>query len=92
MRWDEIDPADAQGLDLSVRFDIVAPHNENGERCPWPWEPQLLCGLPIGQYHCGHCGAVVVAGLPHLDYRDLGNGDIVGGAIIPPCPDIRRDR
>lgn len=27
--------------------------------------PELLVGLPIGQYHCPDCGAMVLAGLPH---------------------------
>lgn len=57
-------------LDLSTRLDITAPLNELGERCPWPWEPQQLVGVPMGQYHCGYCGAMVIAGVPHLDYGD----------------------
>jgi hypothetical protein len=69
-RWCDIAPADAAGLDLSVRTDIEAPLNEAGERCPWPWEPQQLIGAPMGQYHCPYCGAMVLAGLPHLDYRE----------------------
>ncbi len=68
--WTDIDPADAKGLDLSKRLDITAPLNEEGERCPWPWEPQQLLGAPIGQYHCDYCGAMVLAGMPHLDYAD----------------------
>ncbi len=30
-------------------------------------KPELLIGLPIGQYHCPDCGAMVLAGLPHPD-------------------------
>lgn len=71
MKWTDIDPADAVDINLAVRTDIDAPHNENGERCPWPWEPQQLAGAPIGQYHCPWCGAMVLAGVPHPDYRDL---------------------
>lgn len=70
IHWSEIRPADAHELDLSVRLDIVAPLNEMGERCPWPWEPQQLVDAPLGQYHCGYCGAMVLAGRPHLDYRE----------------------
>lgn len=69
MRWTDVRPADAVDLDLSERLDIEAPLNENGERCPWPWEPQQLGGLPIGQYRCPYCYAMVVAGMPHIDYR-----------------------
>ncbi|MFG3660274.1 hypothetical protein [Streptomyces sp. NPDC047706] len=66
--WADIDPADATELDLSKDLTITAPLNENGERCPWPWEPQQLVGAPMGQYRCGYCGAMVMAGMPHLDY------------------------
>ena len=71
-RWQDITPADAadQKINLSERADISAPLNEMGERCPWPWEPQQLVGVPMGQYHCGFCGAMVVAGVPHPDYRE----------------------
>ncbi len=69
--WRAITPADAAGLDLSDRVDITAPLNEAGERCPWPWDPQQLTGAPIGQYHCPYCGAMVMAGVPHLDYGEL---------------------
>lgn len=68
--WRGIRPADAKHLDLSVRLDIRAPLNEEGERCPWPWEPQQLVGVPMGMYHCNYCGAMVLAGLEHIDYRD----------------------
>lgn len=72
MNWYDITPQQAkeQELDLSVRTDIAAPLNEMGERCPWPWEPQQLIGAPMGQYHCGYCGAMVMAGIPHIDYAD----------------------
>jgi hypothetical protein len=29
-----------------------------------------LVGVPMGQYHCSYCGAMVIAGIPHLDYRE----------------------
>jgi hypothetical protein len=68
--WHEIDPRDAVDIDLEKRLDIDAPLNEAGQRCPWPWEPQQLVGVPLGQYHCRWCGAMVIAGMPHIDYRD----------------------
>lgn len=27
--------------------------------------PEALLGVPIGQYHCPYCGAMLLAGLPH---------------------------
>lgn len=68
--WTDYTPQEAQELelDLSVRLDITAPRNEEGERCPWPWEPQQLVNMPIGMYHCPYCGAMVIAGVPHPDY------------------------
>jgi hypothetical protein len=68
--WRDIPPSMALGLDLRQNLSIDAPLNEMGERCPWPWEPEQLTGVPLGQYHCGYCGAMVVAGLPHPDYRE----------------------
>lgn len=70
MNWFEISPADAININLADRLDIEAPLNEIGERCPWPWEPQQLKGVPMRQYHCGYCGAMVLAGMPHIDYKD----------------------
>ena len=58
IHWSTIDPADAVDLNLSERLDIVAPLNEDGERCPWPWGPQQLVGVPMGQYHCPRCASV----------------------------------
>lgn len=71
MKWSDIEPADAVDIDCIKRPDLDPPVNENGEICPWPWEPQQLKGVPLGQYHCGYCGAMCVAGVPHPDYRDL---------------------
>jgi hypothetical protein len=71
IHWYEISPEDAKGIDLTKRTDIRAPKNENGEICPWPWEPQQLVGYPMGQYHCGYCGTMCVAGVPHVDYSDF---------------------
>lgn len=75
LRWEDIAPQDAVDIDLTKRLDITAPLNEAGERCPWPWDPQQLVGMPLGQYHCGYCGAMVMAGMPHLDYRDADDGN-----------------
>ena len=71
-RWQDITPLQAvqQRLNLTVDTDITAPLNEEGERCPWPWDPQQLAGAPMGQYHCPYCGAMVMAGMDHLDYAD----------------------
>ena len=68
--WYEIDPADAVDINVNLRPDIVGPLNDEGEECPWPWEPQQLVGVPMGQYHCPWCGAMCIAGMPHPDYRD----------------------
>lgn len=69
--WRDIAPEHAVNIDLSADLSIDAPLNEAGERCPWPWEPQQLKGVPMGQYHCVYCGAMCVAGVAHPDYRDL---------------------
>jgi hypothetical protein len=66
--WTDIDPKDAKEIDLTRDLHISAPLNEQGERCPWPWGPQQLVGAPIGQFHCEYCGAMVMAGMPHIDY------------------------
>lgn len=66
--WHTIDPVAAANIVLPVDG-ITGPLNEQGEPCPWPWEPQQLIGAPMGQYHCPNCGAMCVAGMPHLDYR-----------------------
>ena len=73
--WHEIAPEDAINIELP-RPDIAGPVNEQGEPCPWPWEPQQLVGVPLGQYHCGYCGAMVMAGLPHIDYAEGELGEI----------------
>lgn len=68
--WRDIAPADATDIDCRTRPDLKPPLNENQEVCPWPWEPQQLVGAPLGQYRCGYCGAMCVAGMPHVDYSD----------------------
>lgn len=69
-RWQDIRPEDAVNIDLGVNLDITAPLNEVGARCPWPWDPQQLTGAPLGQYRCPYCGAMVMAGTPHIDYSE----------------------
>jgi hypothetical protein len=69
--WTEIEPKNAIDIILP-QPDIIGPVNELGEPCPWPWDPQQLRGEPLGQYHCGYCGAMVVAGMQHVDYSGLG--------------------
>lgn len=68
IRWQDIEPKDAVDISLTARLDITAPLNEVGERCPWPWDPQQLKNVPLGQYRCGYCGAMCVAGMEHPDY------------------------
>jgi hypothetical protein len=70
VRWSEFAPKDAVDIDVTARDDIEGPRNELGEECPWPWEPQQLVDAAIGQYHCNYCGAMVLAGVPHLDYSE----------------------
>jgi hypothetical protein len=31
-----------------------------------PEDPLRLAGQPIGMYHCGECGCMQVAGMPHM--------------------------
>ncbi len=70
-QWYEFSPAEGREIgDLTKRDDIQGPLNESGEECPWPWDPEQLVGAPLGQYHCPYCGAMVMAGLPHVDYRE----------------------
>ena len=67
--WTEIEPKDA--IDIVLPHpDIAGPINEMGEPCPWPWDPQQLVGVPLGQYHCEYCGGMVIAGIPHPDWAD----------------------
>lgn len=73
---------------LEELLDGSGPHNELGEPCPWPYDPLLMTGQPIGMYHCPYCGAMVVAGMAHPDYPDeedipscsnCGNGPLTTG-------------
>lgn len=65
--WYDIEPKDAVDIELPVE---CAPLNSMYEPCPWPWDPQQLVGQPIGMYHCGYCGDMVIAGMRHPDYRN----------------------
>lgn len=66
----EINPRDAVDICLP-RDDIIGPVDEEGEPCPWPWDPIQLKGVPMGQYHCPYCGMMVMAGMDHGDYTGL---------------------
>lgn len=71
--WTEYSPSEAKDRYPNGALedeDLKLPVNEFGERCPWPWEPQQLVGAPMGQYHCPYCGAMCVAGIPHIDYSE----------------------
>lgn len=67
--WHEIPVEEAVDIRLPTEG-ITGPVNEMGEPCPWPWDPQQLDDAPLGQYHCPYCGAMVLAGFPHLDYAE----------------------
>ena len=84
IHWTELAPDQASGVDLGERLDIIAPLDEEGMRCPWPWEPQQLVGVAMGMYHCGYCGTMCLAGVPHVDYRDDRVPD--GGHVRSPGP------
>jgi hypothetical protein len=65
--WTDIEPKDAVGIWLPWED---GPLNEAGYRCPWPWEPQQLVGAPLGQYHCGWCMGMQMAGMQHMDWSN----------------------
>jgi hypothetical protein len=67
--WTTIAPADAIEISLP-EVGIIGPLNEMGDPCPWPWDPPQRAETPIGLYHCPFCGAMVVAGMDHTDYRE----------------------
>jgi len=75
--WYDVPPEEAANIELAPE---TAPRTSMGTHCPWPWEPQQLGGAPLGQYHCGYCGEMVVAGIRHLDYRGLDDADPCGNA------------
>lgn len=66
--WTEIPPEEAVAITLP-HPEISGPLNEEGQPCPWPWEPQQRVNAPIGMYHCPYCLSMVVAGIEHPDYR-----------------------
>lgn len=75
--WLELKPEEAKSIGLP-HPDIQGPLTSFGEECLWPWEPEQMQG-PIGQYHCSYCGEMVMAGLRHLDYREVHWGPGDGG-------------
>lgn len=68
--WSDFTPKEAaeNGLACVEGSPVQGPFNEMGDECPWPWEPEQLAGAPMGQYHCGYCGGMEVAGIPHSDW------------------------
>ena len=41
--------------------------------CEWKcgYDPKPLLGSPLGMFHCPECGAMQLAGLPHIDDEDV---------------------
>lgn len=70
--WWEIEPKDATQIKCDG-LRILGPINEMGEECPWPWDPQQLKGVPLGQYHCPYCGGMSQSkwGSPHMRGAEL---------------------
>jgi hypothetical protein len=71
IRWQDADPKDVVEVRLPDEAYTAPPTNEMGEQCPWPWDPIQLKFAPIGQYRCPYCGAMVVAGIDHIDYSKI---------------------
>lgn len=80
INWRDISPKDALGV-LLPDPGIDGPVNELGEPCPWPWEPQQMVGVPVGQYHCSYCGGMQVAGRPHLNWTPEDMEEIYGEEV-----------
>lgn len=70
IHFSRIEPKDAVDIVLP-RAGIQGPLDDEGNECPWPWDPIQLKGAPLGQYHCPYCGAMVMAGMDHLDSRGM---------------------
>lgn len=68
--WYELSPEQAKDIVLPHEG-ITGPLTMDDEVCPWPWDPILMAGKPIGQYHCPYCGEMVIAGMDHIDYRNF---------------------
>lgn len=73
--WYTLTPEQARGIALPAAG-IVGPLTTEGTVCPWPWDPEQRGPSGLGMYHCPYCGEMVVAGLPHVDYRE-DPGDVV---------------
>lgn len=84
--WYDFEPRDATQFQLPDP-EIWGPLTEYGGECPWPWEPQQLQGVPMGQYRCPYCGAMCMAGIPHLDYKPGWDEDDLSEHLDgPPAP------
>ena len=70
-------PLDAEPDEAGVaiaqwRLPVADPDIDGPDTpCPWPFDPLLLHGAPIGMYHCPHCGSMVMAGMSHVDYAGI---------------------
>ena len=40
----------------------------DNDKCPF--DPELMVGVPMGQFHCQVCGEMVLAGLSHPRYKE----------------------
>lgn len=84
--WHEIPAREAYDGKIHLpRADMWGPVNEVGDECPWPWTPEQMVGMPIGQFHCDYCGAMVMAGVKHLDYIGLDEMVAADQAQQPPA-------
>jgi hypothetical protein len=73
--WHEIPLDEAYGVELP-HPGIQGPYNSEGEECSWPWEPMLKAAAAIGMFHCGYCGEMCVASVPHPDYKDVDYSEV----------------
>jgi len=73
MLWATLAYTDDDG-ELGYRMpisDVLSEENGVETACPWPFDPILphMMSAPLGQYHCPYCGSMVLAGVPHGDYK-----------------------
>jgi NTP pyrophosphatase (non-canonical NTP hydrolase) len=66
-------PPPGRAAPLPLPPDPEDPYYEGFDPMPeeqCPEDPRQYEGQPIGMYHCGSCGCMVVAGLPHGPHDD----------------------
>lgn len=56
------------------------------KRRPCPELPELLLGLPIGQYHCPYCGVMCLAGIAHMMPDEVDVVEHDGDDLVVPTP------